>query len=282
MNVLIIFSLFILVIIRFIGFLLSLDFYLKNKNFKSKMGFIGWILWAITSILPLPNVNPLIYGILLFYNVLFGIIAYLFLGYSVTSYFIDYKGRGRTIIILTISILVICHLLLAIFGVELTISILAPFLNLLWFLIIIAPIIKWRAFNKFVDKTTWYMFFILIACGIGYIPLAIIEVINGYGYGLYNVNNILIIGLHYGYLLVITMIFVLIIVHIEYQITENEKRDLKDKYSHNLGNALQAIDTSLELLKLPDLQDADQEELDRTLWSKLQEAADLIKNIREL
>ena len=282
MNVLIIFSLFILVIIRFLGFLLSLDFYLKNKNFKSKMGFIGWILWATASILPLPIVNPLIYGFLLFYNVLFGILALIFLGYSVTSYYIDYKRRGKTIIILTISILIICHLLLIFFGVELTISILAPFFNLLWILIIITPIIKWRAFHELVDKIAWYMFFILIACGIGYIPLGIIEIINGYGYGLYNVNDILIIGLHYGYLLVITMIFVLIIVHIEYKITEKDKWDLKDKYSHNLGNALQAINTSLELLNLPNLQDADQEELNRTLWSKLQEAAELIKNIREL
>ena len=96
------------------------------------------------------------------------------------------------------------------------------------------------------------------------------------------VNDFLIVGFHYGYLLFITMVFVLLIVHIEYKITENEKSDLKDKYSHNLGNVLQAINTALELQKFPDLHDTDQKEIDHTLWSKLQEAADLIKNIREL
>ena len=282
MNVLIIFSLFILAIIRILGFWFSLDFYLRTKNLKFKMGLIGWILWSITSILPLLTAFSTIYELLLFYNILIGILAILFLGYSITSYFIDYEGRGKTIIVVTILLLIIFHLLYFIFGVELTDSILSTIFNLLWFLIIVSPILKWGSFHKLVDKITWYMFFILIICGIGYIPLGIIEVINGYSYGLYNVNDSLIIGLHYGYLLVITIIFVLITVHIEYKISENEKRDLKDKYSHNLGNVLQAINTSLELLKLPDLQDTDQKEIDRTLWSKLQEAADLIKNIREL
>ena len=282
MNVLIIFSLFILAIIRILGFWFSLDFYLRTKNLKFKMGLIGWILWSITSILPLLTAFSTIYELLLFYNILIGILAILFLGYSITSYFIDYEGRGKTIIVVTILLLIIFHLLYFIFGAEITDSILSTIFNLLWFLIIVSPILKWGSFHKLVDKITWYMFFILIICGIGYIPLGIIEVINGYSYGLYNVNDSLIIGLHYGYLLVITIIFVLITVHIEYKISENEKRDLKDKYSHNLGNVLQAINTSLELLKLPDLQDTDQKEIDRTLWSKLQEAADLIKNIREL
>ena len=282
MNELVIFSLILLAIIRILGFWLSLDFYLKTKNFKFKVGMIGWILWSIASIMPVLTTFSIIYELLLFYNLLFGILAILFLGYNLTSYFIEYEGRGKTIAIITILIIIFCHLLLIILGTELTISILAPFLNLLWLLIIITPILKWRSFHKLVDKTVWYMFFILIAGGIGYIPLGIIEIINGYDFGLYKVNDILIIGLHYGYFLFITMIFVLIIVHIEYKITENERRDLKDKYSHNLGNALQAINTSIELLKFSNLQDTDQEEIDHTLRSKLQEAADLIKNIREL
>jgi hypothetical protein len=282
MNVLVIFSLIMLAIMRILGFWFSLDFYLKTKNFKFKVGFIGWILWTIASILPLLTSFSAIYELLLFYNLLFGILAILFLGYNLTSYFIDYGGRGKIIVIITILIVIICHLLLIIFGTNLTISTLAPTLNLVWLFIIITPILKWSTFRRLVDKTVWYMFFILISGGIGYIPLGIIEVINGYDFGLYKVNDILIIGLHYGYFLFITIIFVLIIVHIEYKITENERRDLKDKYSHNLGNALQAINTSLELLKLPNLQDTDQDEIDRTLWSKLQDAADMIKNIREL
>ena len=282
MNVLVVFCLIILFIIRILGFWLSLDFYLKTKNFKFKVGFIGWVLWSIASLLPVLTIFSAIYELLLFYNLLFGILAILFLGYNLTSYFIDYEGRGNIIVIITILIIIICHFLLIFFGIDLTISILAPFLNVLWLLIIITPVLKWRSFHKLVDKTVWYMFFTLIGAGIGYLPLGIIEVLNGYDYGLYKVNDVLIIGLHYGYFLLITIIFILIIIHIEYKITENEKGDLKDKYSHNLGNALQAINTSLELLKFPNLQDTDQEEVSRTLWSKLQEAADLIKDIREL
>jgi hypothetical protein len=282
MNVLIIFTLILLAIIRSLGFWFSLDFYFKTKDFKFKVGFIGWILWSIASLLPLLTIFSVIYELVLFYNLLFGILAILFLGYNLTSYFIDYEGRGKAIIVLTILLLIISHLIFIIFGAELTTSILSLFFTLLWLLIIISPILKWKSFLKLVDKITWYMFFILIACGIGYIPLGIFEIINGYGYGLYNVNDILVIGLHYGYLLVITMVFVLITVHIEYRITETEKRVLKDKYSHNLGNVFQAINTSLELLKLNNLKDAEQEEVNLMLWSKLQEAADLLKNIREL
>ena len=137
MNVLIIFTLILLAIIRSLGFWFSLDFYFKTKDFKFKVGFIGWILWSIASILPLLTSLPVIYELLLFYNLLFGILAILFLGYNITSYFIDYEGRGKIIIVLTILILIICHLFFIIFGAELTSSILTLFFNLLWFLIII-------------------------------------------------------------------------------------------------------------------------------------------------
>ncbi|MHA1688730.1 MAG: hypothetical protein ACTSYC_05180 [Promethearchaeota archaeon] len=39
-------------------------------------------------------------------------------------------------------------------------------------------------------------------------------------------------------------------IHLEYEISANQKLDLKDKYSHSLGNNLQAILIGIELIEL--------------------------------
>ena len=66
----------------------------------------------------------------------------------------------------------------------------------------------------------------------------------------------------------------------------NEKNKIKDKlkdiYSHNLGNALQAIYTSVDLLLNPEINNKDSQEIKITLQDKLNEAAELLKEIRNL
>ncbi len=60
-----------------------------------------------------------------------------------------------------------------------------------------------------------------------------------------------------------------------------QKFNLKDKYSHNLGNALQAIYTPSDLLSSFQLNKKEEEQLKVTLSDTLQEATKLLKEIRE-
>ena len=70
--------------------------------------------------------------------------------------------------------------------------------------------------------------------------------------------------------------------HLEYTLSNREKFDLKDTYSHELGNIMQAIFTTFDLIKTKREPKKDLAELETMLETKLNEASALIKEIRKL
>lgn len=73
--------------------MISLDFYLKTKQFKFKMVTIGWLLWGVAAIFPILTFNALISNFLLFYNLLGTLLGMTFLGFSLISYFLQIKEK---------------------------------------------------------------------------------------------------------------------------------------------------------------------------------------------
>ena len=136
--------------------------------------------------------------------------------------------------------------------------------------------------TKHVDKRLWYIYVIIAIIGLIYLPISISIFAEGLGFGLYDADNIILIFLNYGYIIIITVFLHILTLHLEYTISQLEKFNLKDVYSHNLGNALQAIYTSLDLLSTPNINKKDEDELKTTLHNKLQEAVELLREIREL
>ena len=70
-------------------------------------------------------------------------------------------------------------------------------------------------------------------------------------------------------------------IHLEYGITFTQKYGLKDKYSHNLGNIMQAISGAAFLIN-DNLDENQVLELKDLIQSKTKEASNLIDEIREL
>ena len=64
--------------------------------------------------------------------------------------------------------------------------------------------------------------------------------------------------------------------------TLNEKNILKDKYSHDLGNILQAISISYDLINRKHASAIKSDELDTLIKNKVNEASKLVKSIRDL
>ena len=64
--------------------------------------------------------------------------------------------------------------------------------------------------------------------------------------------------------------------------TLNEKDILKDKYSHDLGNILQAISISYDLINRENHSSIKSDELDTLIKNKVNEASKLVKSIRDL
>jgi signal transduction histidine kinase len=80
-----------------------------------------------------------------------------------------------------------------------------------------------------------------------------------------------------------SLLLIILLVHLEYTISSRVKNNLKDKYSHDLGNVLQAIRTNCELARLRKmLSEKELGELDNLLEESNKEAARLINEIRNI
>jgi hypothetical protein len=283
MHEIVVFSLVIVSIFRIFGVLVALDFYIESKASRYKAVIVGWAFWLMGGVLALISLiitNQEIYELLHLYNTLISTIGIVILSYTLVSNFLSIN-KGYVIIYFAI-LFVISHLLFFIVGYELSISFSSLYQQTMWIFLMLLPIIKWKKFKARVDRGIWYSFFILLVAGLVFIPIGIIISLQGYSYGLYNSDDVLLITFNYGFLLTITLVIHILIIHMKFRETLSEKSELKDKYSHNLGNAIQAIYTALELTENYNLNEQDEKMVRQTSDDKIKEAAELLKEIRDI
>ncbi|MHA2233613.1 MAG: hypothetical protein ACXAB4_14115, partial [Candidatus Hodarchaeales archaeon] len=103
-----------------------------------------------------------------------------------------------------------------------------------------------------------------------------------YSYGFYQSTDNPAVIVNYLFAIGITAVILVLFIHIEYSISQVEKYQLKDKYSHNLGNILQALTSAASLLELR--KSRSQEDLLNLelIQQKCVEASSLVKEIRKL
>ncbi len=104
----------------------------------------------------------------------------------------------------------------------------------------------------------------------------------GNKYGLYESNDSMLIMLNYGSSVFATIAFFALVINIEFGYRHVMSTNLKDKYSHELGNILQAIYTSLQLLKKNTSSEIDKIDLIDLSEGKCLSAAEFLKNIKKL
>lgn len=126
----------------------------------------------------------------------------------------------------------------------------------------------------------WFYFTIVIA--LIYLPSSIYISLSGESFGLYDSENILLILINYLPPIVANVLLIILLVHLEYTISIREKFNLKDKYSHNLGNIVQVIYSSADFIKYIAKLGKDEEEMLKLVEKKCKEAAQLIKEIRSI
>jgi hypothetical protein len=183
-----------------------------------------------------------------------------------------------TLIAISITIPLLLHFIID-YTVAIAFSVVT--FNVLLLSAYIVPPIKKKEFSKYMGKTIrWY--YAIILTFFLYFPISIITFTLGYKYGLYNAEDPFLIMLYYVPAITSTILLIILLVHLEYTISSREKFELKDKYSHNLGNIMQAISSAYELFSSNIESVKESAELDNLLKSKITEAAKLIKDIREL
>ena len=91
------------------------------------------------------------------------------------------------------------------------------------------------------------------------------------------------IALNFTVTISLSILLIVLLIHLEYNIAGKNKHVLKDKYSHDLGNILQAIHTSIDIFQTNnELTKEESSELSQLLKNKLNDAKTLIKEIRKL
>ncbi len=282
MNILIIFGLSLFLIVRILGFLVSLDFYYNKRDVKFIFFMLSWIFFIIGTLFALLfniGVKNFLNFPFLTLNVFFVIIATILYSWAIGKYFISISNKFMILLILfVIIIILIGHIFQDNYLVYSIVAMLIGGTVIVTF--IIPPASK--EFRKKMGKSLrWY--YITIIVFFSYIPLYIITYSLGYGYGLYDVTaDPVIILINYLSLITATILLIILLIHLEYNISDKQKFELKDKYSHNLGNIMQVISCAQELIHSEINSKEQRIELRDLIDIKINEVSKLIREIREL
>lgn len=282
MNDLVLLCLIFFMCVRIIGLAVAIDYFHDTKDNKFIYIIIGWIFWIIASLFPIFSSiveNNNIKELYLVLNALFGLIGGIFYTWGFFRYFIILQFKKMVLLVAVSILLPISLYFLINFRVAIQLS--AAFVNFLILATYIFPRLYVKDFKNFMGRSIrWYNTTSILL--ISYFPIYITISLLGYNYGLYEADNTLIIILYYIPTVCSSILFIILLVHLEYTISTRQKFDLKDKYSHNLGNIMQVINSSSDLLNMTTNLSAQENENFKLIQAKCKEASRLIKNIRKL
>jgi hypothetical protein len=138
------------------------------------------------------------------------------------------------------------------------------------------PLLKFKQFkDKFRGSIKWYFLLAFLI-----IVHTILSIINRTSQELF--GEIFSVMIDYTFAIIVAIIIIILTIHLEYNIMHEEKNKLIDKYSHDLGNIMQTIYSTCQLMNRKEKNDERLDELEKLQSEKLKEASKLIKEIRKL
>ena len=282
MNDLALLSIIIFIFIRIIGLGISIDFLYGTKAEKFKVLTLGWLFLVIGSLPPIfSNIVENIYlkEFLLVLNSFFIALGTFFLLWGFLKYFmtVSFKKMVSLVIIFIISTI----LFFLITDYIITITFCAVSINLILISTFVIPPIKKKSFKKFMGRSIIWFYVSILTLSI-FFPISIIINLQGYEYGLYNADDPVLIMFNYVPAIAANFSLIILLVHLEYTTSSRKQLELKDNYSHDLGNILQVISSAFELIEMKGRSESETSELGELLKDKLNEAAKQIRDIREL
>ena len=276
-------SVLFITILRLTGVLVSFDFLLRKEGKLQKKFYLfllGWFFWIIGSLISLISLMgenftfKIQMAILHDLSILLGAL-YLILG--VVSYFKLVKINIVIIgsVILTISPLLIFYF----FDYELAdFFIVILYVGLFLFLFSNAWGERKSMRLHIRDSIKWFYLTILV-CSF-YAIFLVLMAINGMNTNLSLIEDPFLITFYSLLSLAITLLVLVLIIHLEYSLSNIQRFKMKDNYSHKLGNILQMILNSAEFNKNTDTK-SDQS-ANELIIEKCKEARFLITEIRDL
>lgn len=284
MDALIFYNLVIYLLLRCIGFGISLDFYHNTKETRFKLAIMGWGFWVVASVSSISSSfisDELIIGLFLFLNALFVAIGTIFYIWTIFTYFLEVPAK--VFISMIVFLLIFLSLIYFIVSYQLAINLAVSLVSIILLSVYIVPALNWKIFKETMGLALKWYYIFLISLAI-YIVISIYISSQGLGYyGAYSSYDIVLIILNYVPSILFYLMLIILLIHVEYNFSYNHRFILKDKYSHNLGNILQFISGYIDLTSLnKDLAEKKLSELQKTFRLKCREASDLLKEIRQL
>ncbi|MFX1337036.1 MAG: hypothetical protein ACFFDK_00350 [Promethearchaeota archaeon] len=284
MNDLAFYSLLIYLVIRVIGLGIALDFYYNTRQSRFKLAILGWGFWVIASISSV--YSALVFDqstieLLLFINTLFVSLGAIIYIWVIFSYFLEVPQK--LFLFISVFVTILFSTIFIMLSYRLAVSLARTSINFTLFSIYIVPLLRWRKFKESMGTALKWYYAFLINLGL-YIPISIyITYFSSGYYGLYHSNDAFLILLNYIPSISFLIILVILLIHVEYNFSNNQRFELKDKYSHNLGNILQFISGYIDLVPQNDkMDDKESSELQESFKLKCKEAAGVLREIREL
>ena len=282
MHVIAIFGILLLISLRVVGLIISIEFLRDLEDSKFKILIMGWFIWIIAgfSALLLGIIeNQLLTDILLLINGISTSIALLFVMMGLFSYFRELPQK--TLIILSIIFVSapFFAFLLGFYSLAFNLTSLFLFLILAFYGII--PLKEKKVFKNKISIKSYYWYLIVLLTFYSMTLSLMIFVFQGYSFGFYSDEFSIQMFVNYFLGNISTIALIIYSIHLEYDISKIQKFKLIDMYSHDLGNLIQVVYSAAILTNVDeDLNKEKVENLD-LIQKKCVEAAELIKDTRK-
>jgi hypothetical protein len=281
MNDILFFSLITIALIRLSGFLVSIEFYIRDKKSNFEYLIIGWFLYFIAVLLPLLTVifgYPLLFFINDYFNPLLTFIGLFVLLMGYISYLMIVKARFVQSLCIFYSIISTILYFYRGNSIITELSIIAQYITVISCYSL--GIYRRKIFEDSVGNSIFW-FYLSASFGVSHILFSGILLPGAYNAGIYQSDSNINLIINYFFVIGGGLLLVILIIHLERNVIYKEKLVLIDKYSHDLGNVFQLIMTSIfKLENALELNENQLKEVNKIKENSI-EASDLIKAIKK-
>ncbi len=284
MNYVLFFTQLALTFIRLIGLGIGLDFLISRKKKRFQGQVAGWSIWTLASILQIlaQNVNDLaVANILDFLFAVCTLLGSFLIAISIIVYFRPISVR--LIFLFTLLLLILPLISYFLFGIEIAVNFCIFFSFILvggLYTIGVMESINFR--TKVGQSVKW--FYAIIGTVIIQLIVYIFITLQGVNLGVSSVEleNEVLVGINNSFSIAILVLTVVLLIHLENSRMNLYNYQLKDKYSHDLGNILQVMVSAIHFIEKREIPAEEREKITDLLNRKSQEVSTLIQEIRKI
>lgn len=272
----------LLVSLRIFGLFVSIEFRLERKESHFIILIIGWSSWIVAGLFALATdfINDQFFSsIFLLINSISATLAMSIVLIGLHSYFRE--TQIKTLAVLTIIFVSIPVFAFILGQFTLAFNISAAFLFFVVLIYSLIPLFQREIFKSKLSGKSFFWYLIVLSIISIMVLSYIVSIIQGHSFGFYSEEYSLSMFINYFVGNISTIAILVYFIHLEYDIFRTKKDNLRDKYSHDLGNIVQVIYSAIDLANVDDGVSKEKSENLKLIEKKCEEAAKLIKDIKE-